>query len=141
MNKIAGFPERLSEIMRDYNINMSDMAKRAGTSKQSISRYIAGDRQPKTDKVDAIAVSFGVNPLWLMGYDCPKFLADVNNNRVSITNNNSGNAVNTVAQDGSTVSITYTPQEVELIETFRGLSLADQIKALNFIFSLKEGKQ
>ena len=55
MNKIAGFSERLSEIMRDFNINMSDMAKRAGTSKQSISRYIAGDRQPKTDKVDAIA--------------------------------------------------------------------------------------
>ena len=54
-------------------MSATQLAEIIGMSKQTISAYTTGARSPKRPAINAMADALGVNPLWLMGYDVPKF--------------------------------------------------------------------
>lgn len=67
--KTATFAQRLREGLDRQGMTQSELAKRSGISKSSISRYIKGDWEGKQEAVYALAQALAVNEAWLMGYD------------------------------------------------------------------------
>ena len=72
MSKPSTFAKRLRELLDENNMTQSELAKRTGISKSSISRYLKGDWEAKQDAVYSIAKTTNVSEAWLMGYDVPK---------------------------------------------------------------------
>ena len=72
MNIVSTFSERLVEALNGKQAN--ELAYKIGLSKQEISMYIHGTRSPKRPVIEAIARELNVSPVWLMGYDEPKYL-------------------------------------------------------------------
>ena len=62
---------RLLEMMQILNISQTDIVKRTGVQKSSLSNYVNGKRTPTQDQLSKIADPYGINPAWLMGYDVP----------------------------------------------------------------------
>ena len=71
--KIEKFSVRLSALLDHFSITQSELSRRTGISKSSISHYIKGDWEGKQDVVYTIAQEMGVGEAWLMGYDAPMF--------------------------------------------------------------------
>ncbi len=70
---VAEFSERFNELIDGKSY--TQVGAEIGVSKQTVSAYINGSRSPKRPTVVAIASQYGVNPLWLMGYDVDKQVA------------------------------------------------------------------
>ena len=70
MDMVSNFPERLSEAMNGMGV--TEFAIKLGVSKQAVSAWLNGTRQPKQLALTAMAQILSVNPAWLMGYDVPK---------------------------------------------------------------------
>lgn len=69
--KVATFGQRLREGLDRQGITQTELARRSGISKSSISRYVKGDWEGKQEAVYALAQVLEVNEAWLMGYDVP----------------------------------------------------------------------
>ncbi len=67
------FSERLKEILYENNENPEGLSKKINISPSSLSRYISGKMSPKITTIQVIADLYGINPVWLMGYDVPKY--------------------------------------------------------------------
>jgi len=52
-------------------VKASDICKATGITPYNMSRYISGAYSPKRNGIWLIAKYLSVNPVWLMGYDCP----------------------------------------------------------------------
>lgn len=48
-------------------------ADKVGIGKSSVSQYVNGSHSPTNVKAAQIAMAFGVQPMWVMGFDVPKF--------------------------------------------------------------------
>lgn len=69
--KVSNCHERLNEMMKIFDITQSDIVKRTGIPKSSLSNYVNGNRTPTQEQLSLIADPYGINPSWLMGYDVP----------------------------------------------------------------------
>ena len=98
MVKISDLPSRLSELLAE-SMSATQLAEIIGMSKQTISAYTTGARSPKRPAINAMADALGVNPLWLMGYDVPKFPSSTS----------------------KCVSLELTAEETDLIHKYRAL--------------------
>lgn len=67
--KSSNSQERIKELMGIYGITLSELARRTGLPKSTLSYYINGNSIPRQEQLSIIADAFGVNPAWLMGYD------------------------------------------------------------------------
>ena len=72
MKIISDFSKRFSELVGDSSY--TKVGNEIGLSKQTVSAYIKGERSPKKPTIQAISTHYGVNPLWLLGYDQPKYI-------------------------------------------------------------------
>ncbi len=72
------FAKRFSELLRVSNENTYTMAQKLGLTPATISRYANGIMAPKLPTLYAIADIFDVNPIWLFGFDAPKYELDKN---------------------------------------------------------------
>lgn len=63
--------ERLIELMNYFDIKQNDLCQRTGIPKSAISMYVSGQRNPRQDRLSAIAEAYGVSEAWLMGFDVP----------------------------------------------------------------------
>jgi len=71
-NLVSNFAERLKECLEnEASISATTLADNIGLSKQAISMYLSGSRNPKRPTIKAIAEALNVNEAWLMGYDVP----------------------------------------------------------------------
>ena len=70
-NPIANFKDRLAEAMQIRNMKAIDLSEKTGIPKSSISQYLSGHVEAKTDRNYLLAVALDVNPVWLSGYDVP----------------------------------------------------------------------
>lgn len=70
MKIVSSFSTRLAEAMNGMGV--TELAIKLGVSKQSVSAYLKGIRQPKQLAITAIAQILSVDPAWLMGYDVEK---------------------------------------------------------------------
>lgn len=75
MDTVSCFQNRFSELIGDDSY--THVASRIGVSKQTISAYANGVRNAKKPTINAIATHYGVDPLWLIGFDVPKYPIDV----------------------------------------------------------------
>lgn len=69
---------RLKEIRQEKNLSQTDIAKALGVTRQAISLYEKGDREPKIDTWQKLADFFKVPTEYLMG---------ITNDRVTLTVN------------------------------------------------------
>lgn len=67
------FGQRFSEVLSSSNETTYTLGEKLSLSSGTISRYANGLMAPKIPTVYMMADIFGVDPLWLMGYDVPKF--------------------------------------------------------------------
>ena len=71
MKRVSDFTERFNELMRDTTVTQaSDFL---GIGKATVSSYMSGARTAKASFLTRIAEAYGVDVLWLMGYDVPKY--------------------------------------------------------------------
>lgn len=67
------FANRFTSLVKDSNTDIDKLAEKLGIkSKSTIYRYMNAEMAPKIPTVKFIAEIFGVNPLWLMGYNVSK---------------------------------------------------------------------
>lgn len=63
--------ERLKKAMDAAQMTQTELAKRTGIGKSSISTYLSGSYEPKQKNIYRMALALGVNEAWLMGADIP----------------------------------------------------------------------
>ncbi|EZY74809.1 LexA family transcriptional regulator [Staphylococcus aureus] len=80
------FKDRLKQIMSERKISQSELSRRTGIGRNSISDYLNGKYEAKQDKVFELAKALNVNEAWLMGFDISKNRKIENNDITSIYN-------------------------------------------------------
>jgi transcriptional regulator with XRE-family HTH domain len=55
------------------NTTVTQASDFLGIGKATVSSYMSGARTAKASFLQKIADAYGVDPLWLMGYDVPKY--------------------------------------------------------------------
>ncbi|HCV2166372.1 TPA: helix-turn-helix domain-containing protein [Staphylococcus aureus] len=78
------FKDRLKQIMSERKISQSELSRRTGIGRNSISDYLNGKYEAKQDKVFELAKALNVNESWLMGFDISKNRKIENNDITSI---------------------------------------------------------
>ena len=63
--------KRLSDALSLRNMKAVELSEKTGISKGSISQYMSGYVEPKSDRIYLMAKALSVNPVWLMGFDVP----------------------------------------------------------------------
>ena len=65
------FANRLKKIMDLNNIKAIELSEKTGISKSQISHWLSGTYKAKQDSLTLLAEFFGVDEIWLMGFDVP----------------------------------------------------------------------
>lgn len=80
MKQVAATSDRIREAMDKEHKKQIELANETGINKGSISRYLAGEYEPKQMAIYKLAKALNVDEMWLWGYDVPmerkKRLAD-----------------------------------------------------------------
>ena len=80
------FIKRLIELMEEEDLSQVALAKKIGTTNVTISRYIGGQRKPRTEIVAKIASVFGTSIDYLLGFSSVRNYTNrkVNENLLSL---------------------------------------------------------
>lgn len=70
MNK-ERLQDRLQEAMDRRGLRAVDLVEKTGIPKGTLSYYLSGKTEPKSDRVYILAQALDVNEAWLLGYDVP----------------------------------------------------------------------
>lgn len=71
MKWTSNFPERFAELVGDEPYR--EVAVKLNISKATVGAYLNAKREPKRPVLLSIAAYYGVDPVWLMGGDTPKY--------------------------------------------------------------------
>ena len=71
MDNLYIIKDRLNEAMNIRGVNATELSKRTGLNKSSVSRYLAGENIPRSLAIGKMAAALNVNPAWVLGYDVP----------------------------------------------------------------------
>ena len=63
------FIEILKDIMIDYNLNQSQLAKKIGVKQSQVSEWLKGKSKPGYDNIKAICMSLELSADRLLGLD------------------------------------------------------------------------
>ena len=69
--KIATTPERLRLALNNAHMKQKELSLKTGLDKGSISCYLSGKYEPKSDAINKMAIALNVDEMWLWGYDVP----------------------------------------------------------------------
>lgn len=61
--------KRIRDEMQKQNLTMTELAKKSGLNRSTISRYVNDAIEPKQNAIGAIADALGVSPAYLLGFD------------------------------------------------------------------------
>lgn len=61
------FNDRLRELRKEHNLLQKDIAEKIGVSRDSITKYESGDREPTLDNIIKMAEIFDVSIDYLIG--------------------------------------------------------------------------
>lgn len=61
--------DRLRQAMEIRGLRATDLVDKTGIPKGTISYYLSGKTEPKSDRLYTIAQTLGVSEAWLLGYD------------------------------------------------------------------------
>mgnify|MGYP002802636736 CR=1 FL=1 len=79
MAKIA---ERLKRALEIRDISQSELSRKTGIGKSSISTYLTGEYEPKQRNIYKMALALNVNEAWLMGADVPMNRQDASTSHI-----------------------------------------------------------
>lgn len=79
---VSTFKERLQIAISNSKLTKTKIAEQVGVSKSLLSHYLAGDNEAGNDKVKRLSEVLNVNPVWLLGYDCPMRITDNSNSDI-----------------------------------------------------------
>lgn len=68
---IESFKARLKKAMDLQALKPVELAEKCGISKSTVSHYMSGYTEPKSNRLYIMAKVLNVNEAWLMGYDVP----------------------------------------------------------------------
>ena len=68
---------RLRKALSIRNMRQADLCEKTQIPKSAISHYLRGSFVPKQDRAYIIAKVLDVNPAWLMGFDAPMEIDDI----------------------------------------------------------------
>lgn len=68
---------RLKKALAMRNMRQADLCEKTKIPKSAISHYLSGSFVPKQDRAFIIAQALNVNPAWLMGFDAPMEIEDM----------------------------------------------------------------
>lgn len=72
MDKIVdSFVDRFNTALAKRNIRPTELAEKTQLSRSTISHYMRGYTQPKSDKLFILSKALDVSEQWLMGFDVP----------------------------------------------------------------------
>lgn len=71
MNTIDTFQNRLDKALKIRNMKSVELHEKTGLSESLISKYLSGNAVARQRKIDLLADTLNVNPVWLLGYDVP----------------------------------------------------------------------
>ena len=67
----ATTPERLREALSIAKMKQIELARATGIERGTISNYVTGKYEPKSDAINKMAIALNVDEMWLWGYDVP----------------------------------------------------------------------
>ena len=70
--------KRIRAEMQKQNMTSTELARRSGLNRSSISRYVNDVIEPKQNAIGAIAKALGVSPAYLLGFDDANVDIDIN---------------------------------------------------------------
>ena len=70
--RVTSAADRIKQAMNETGKKQTDLVEATGLSKGAVSRYVSGDREPRSDAIHKLAVALDVSEMWLWGYDAPK---------------------------------------------------------------------
>lgn len=75
------FSIRLSELMKNNGDTVYTLADAVHVTPGTISKYVNGKIEPRRPTIEAIALKYNINPVWLMGIEgVSKYLEDATEN-------------------------------------------------------------
>ena len=77
LNRTATTEQRIAIAMQMAGKRQIDLSNETGLNKSTISRYVAGQSEPKADAISKLASVLGVSEMWLWGYDVPMERTDM----------------------------------------------------------------
>lgn len=69
MDNLYIIKDRLNEAMKIRGMSASELAKRSGLAKSSVSRYLTGENIPRSIAIGKMATALDVSPVWILGYN------------------------------------------------------------------------
>lgn len=63
--------DRLRQAMDARGMRATDLVDKTGIPKGTISYYLSGKTEPKSDRLYLIAQTLNISEAWLLGYDVP----------------------------------------------------------------------
>lgn len=118
------FAKRLKELMEENNETTYSVAEVVHLTAATISRYLKGEMAPKITTVEVLARHFNVNPAWLLGYDVPRELENINkSNSVEIENPD----IRAIARAGKNM----TPKQAAELKSLAVRLFPDAFKDIN----------
>lgn len=103
------FSKRLADSMELNGKKQIDVARELGIPQSTLSRYLKGSYEPKTERVYQLSEYFGVTPEWLMGY--------TNDPQGHVMVNNTDMGKQVYSSDDDTFLITE--KEIMLVQAYR----------------------
>ena len=62
---------RIKKALEINNMKQAELSRRTGIDKGTISLYISGKYEPRSNKTVLLAEALGTSPEWIMGFDVP----------------------------------------------------------------------
>lgn len=69
--RVASTKDRLTEAMKNTGKKQADLVRDTGLNRSTVSRYLAGEVEPRQDAAYKLALALDVSEMWLWGYDVP----------------------------------------------------------------------
>lgn len=70
-NRSSSTAERMKIALKQSNMKQVELSRLTGIDKGSISNYLYGKYEPKSDAINKMAIALNVSEMWLWGYDVP----------------------------------------------------------------------
>lgn len=70
-NRSSSTSERMKIALKMSNMKQVELSRLTGIDKGSISNYLYGKYEPKSDAINKMATALNVSEMWLWGYDVP----------------------------------------------------------------------
>ena len=65
--------QRLKKLIAQLGINQQTLSQKCNITKSLVSHYCNGKAPVSADSAKKIALQYGINPLWIMGFDVPEY--------------------------------------------------------------------